>query len=95
MLLVSNTGHLLIFPLVDLPELLRGKGNKLMQLPGGEKIVDIQALGLDDVLIVLAGKRHFTLKPADWAVYMGVRARRGLLLPRGLRQVSSLRVGEA
>jgi topoisomerase IV subunit A len=91
---VSNTGHLLIFLLADLPELLRGKGNKLMQLPGDEKIADIQVISLDDSLTVLAGKRHFTLKPADWKVYMGMRARRGLLLPRGLRQVSSLCVGE-
>lgn len=91
---VSNTGHLLIFPLLDLPELSRGKGNKLMQLPGDETIADIQVLSLEDALTVLAGKRHFTLKPADWKVYMGTRARRGLLLPRGLRQVSSLRVGE-
>jgi topoisomerase IV subunit A len=91
---VSNTGHLLIFSLADLPELLRGKGNKLMQLPGDEKIVDIQVITAEDSLTVLAGKRHFTLKPADWKVYMGTRARRGLLLPRGLRQVSSLCVGE-
>lgn len=91
---VSNTGHLLIFPLADLPELLRGKGNKLMQLPGDEKIADIQVISADDALTVLAGKRHFTLKPADWKVYMGTRGRRGLLLPRGLRQVSGLCVGE-
>jgi len=91
---VSNTGHLLIFSLAELPELLRGKGNKLMQLPGGEKIADIQVMSLDDSLTVLAGKRHFTLKPADWKVYIGARGRRGLLLPRGLRQVSSLCVGE-
>ena len=91
---VSNTGHLLIFSLADLPELLRGKGNKLMQLPGDEKIADIQVISLDDSLTVLAGKRHFTLKPNDWKVYMGTRGRRGLLLPRGLRQVSSLSVGE-
>jgi len=91
---VSNTGHLLIFSLADLPELLRGKGNKLMQLPGEEKIADIQVISADDSLTVLAGKRHFTLKPADWKVYMGTRGRRGLLLPRGLRQVSGLSVGE-
>jgi topoisomerase-4 subunit A len=91
---VSNTGHLLIFALADLPELLRGKGNKLMQLPGDEKIADIQVITAEDALTVLAGKRHFTLKPADWKVYMGTRGRRGLLLPRGLRQVSELRVGD-
>ncbi|MDF1827934.1 MAG: DNA topoisomerase IV subunit A [Legionellaceae bacterium] len=91
---VSNTGHLLIFSLADLPELLRGKGNKLMQLPKDEKIADIQVMSAEDALTVLAGKRHFTLKPADWKVYMGTRGRRGLLLPRGLRQVSELRVGD-
>jgi len=80
--------------LADLPELLRGKGNKLMQLPGDEKIADIQVITAEDALTVLAGKRHFTLKPADWKVYMGTRGRRGLLLPRGLRQVSELRVGD-
>ncbi len=87
---VSSTGHLLIFPLVDLPELLRGKGNKLMQLTGDERVVDVQALTADNALTVFAGKRHFTLKPADWASYIGVRGRRGNLLPRGLRQVSEL-----
>jgi topoisomerase IV subunit A len=92
---VSNTGHLLIFPLVDLPELSRGKGNKLMQLAraGDERVVDTAVLCPDESLTVFSGKRHFTLKPADWAAYAGVRGRRGLLLPRGLRQVSSLGVG--
>lgn len=92
---VSSTGHLLIFPLNDLPELSRGKGNKLMQLArtGDERVVDIQILGVDDLLTVFAGKRHFTLKPADWASYVGVRGRRGNVLPRGLRQVSGLALG--
>ncbi|MDF1645624.1 MAG: DNA topoisomerase IV subunit A [Legionellaceae bacterium] len=87
---VSSAGHLLIFPLADLPVLSRGKGNKLMQLTKDERIIDIQALASDNELTVFAGKRHFTLKPADWAAYRGERARRGSLLPRGLRQVSSL-----
>jgi topoisomerase IV subunit A len=89
---VSSTGHLLIFPLGDLPELSRGKGNKLMQLTGDERVIDIQALTADNALTVFAGKRHFTLKPTDWSAYMGVRGRRGNLLPRGLRQVSALEI---
>ena len=87
---VSHVGRLLIFSLTDLPELLRGKGNKLMQLTGDERVVDMQALAPESALIVFAGKRHFTLKPTDWAAYVGVRGRRGQLLPRGLRQVSGL-----
>ncbi len=87
---VSSAGHLLIFLLADLPELTRGKGNKLMHLKGDEQVVDMQALTPEAELTVFAGKRHFTLKPADWASYVGERARRGHLLPRGLRQVSAL-----
>lgn len=87
---VNNMGHLLIFPLVDLPVLPRGKGNKLMQMKKEERIVDVEILTPHDTLTVFAGKRHFTLKPADWAQYRGERARRGHLLPRGLRQVSAL-----
>jgi topoisomerase IV subunit A len=87
---VSSTGHLLIFALSDLPELLRGKGNKLMQLTGTEQVIDVQALTPESELTVFAGKRHFKLKPTDWAAYVGTRGRRGNLLPRGLRQVSAL-----
>lgn len=91
---VSNTGHLLVFPLEELPELSRGKGNKLMHLKAGdERIADVQVFKADEALTVLSGKRHFTLKPDDWSAYVGVRGRRGNLLPRGLRQASGLVVG--
>lgn len=95
---VTNLGRLLVFSADELPELTRGKGNKLIQIPSAkaksreELVVDIQVLSADDSLIIHAGKRHFTLKPADLAHYHGERGRRGNRLPRGLQNVTQLEV---
>lgn len=93
---VTNLGRLLVFPAISLPELVRGKGNKLLHLPSSksgtreEWLVDIQIISPADSLTVHAGKRHFTLKPDDLNHYRGERGRRGHRLPRGLQQVTSL-----
>jgi topoisomerase-4 subunit A len=95
---VSNTGRLLIFAASELPELTRGKGNKLMNIPSAkaslreELVIDVQLISPDDALTVHAGKRHFTLKTADLQHYQGERGRRGNRLPRGLQNVTSLEV---
>lgn len=93
---VSNIGRLLIFPIDTLPELSRGKGNKLLSIPSAkliareEYLLDIQILSAENALTVHAGKRHFTLKNADLEHYKGERGRRGNRLPRGLQNVTQL-----
>jgi topoisomerase-4 subunit A len=95
---VSNTGRLLIFNAMELPVLARGKGNKLMNIPTRdaatcrELIIDIQTLDASDTLIIQAGKRHLSLKGTDFEPYLGKRSQRGQKLPRGLQQVTTLRV---
>lgn len=95
---VSNSGRLLLFPAVELPVLARGKGNKLMNIPtpaaasGTEFLIDIQIVGPTDTLLVLAGKRHLSLKAQDREPYTGKRGQRGQKLPRGFQQVSGLKV---
>lgn len=95
---VTNTGRLLIFSVQDLPELARGKGNKLINIPAAkaksreEYVVDVQVIGADDSLTVWSGKRHFTLKKADRLHYQSERGRRGNRLPRGLQNVTALLV---
>lgn len=95
---VTNVGRLLIFDAKELPELARGKGNKLMSIPSAkvasreEFVVDIQILTAEKALTVHAGKRHFTLKEADLEHYQGERARRGHKLPRGLQNPTALEV---
>jgi topoisomerase-4 subunit A len=89
---VSSDGRLLVFPLEELPELPRGKGNKILSLPakGKESMVAIAALGPEQSLKVRAGKREMTLKPKDLEHYAGNRARRGMALPRGWRNVDRI-----
>lgn len=95
---VTNIGRLLLFPIKDLPELSRGKGNKLINIPSAkslsreEYVVDLQLLAADESLTVHAGKRHFTLKAADLTHYLGERGRRGNCLPRGLQNVTNLEI---
>lgn len=97
---VSSDGHLLIFPLVSLPQLPRGKGNKIISIPAGKAtnraqfVVDIQILSPDSSLIIHSGKKQFEIKPKDLYYYQGERGRRGNVLPRGVKTVDSLSVKE-
>ncbi|MBM7332975.1 DNA topoisomerase IV subunit A [Alcanivorax marinus] len=96
--LVSNEGRLLVFPVRDLPEMARGKGNKMMAIPSArvadrsEFVQDVQVLGPEDLLVIRAGKRHLSLKPGDLEHYLGERGRRGAKLPRGFQNVDLLEV---
>lgn len=95
---LSNIGHLLIFPLKDLPQLSKGKGNKLMNIAnskresGEEYIADIAVLSANNALILTGGSKPYTLKPNDWQYYVGERARRGNLVPRNSRKATGLEV---
>ena len=96
--LVSNEGRLLVFPVKELPEMARGKGNKMMSIPSArvaareEFVQDVQVLGPQDSLTIFAGKRHLTLKASDLEHYYGERGRRGAKLPRGFQNVDSMAV---
>jgi topoisomerase IV subunit A len=95
---VSSTGRLLCFPLGELPELARGRGNKLKGIDskkfasGEEAMVAVAALPSGAALRVICGQRAMTLKARDLEPYTGERARRGALLPRGWRKVDDLAI---
>jgi len=95
---VSSSGRLLLFPIALLPELPRGKGNKIMNIPSAkikdrsELMVAICVLNENESLILYSGKRHLKLKPKDLGYYQGERGRRGNMLPRGFRRVDRLSV---
>ncbi len=95
---VSNEGRLLIFPVSDLPELARGKGNKVMNIPSArvqsreEYLVVLQVIGEGQELVLYSGKRHISLRRKDLEHYMGERGRRGNKLPRGFQNVDSAEI---
>ena len=95
---ITNEGRMLVFPLADLPQLARGKGNKIIGIPGArvlsreEFVVGVQVMGEKDVLVVHAGKRHINLKFSELEHYRGDRGRRGNKLPRGFQKVDAMTV---
>jgi topoisomerase-4 subunit A len=94
---VTTEGHLLMFSVAELPELDKGKGNKLIEIPkaklvaGDERVAGIAVVGESKGEVTLyAGQRKLTLRWADLVEYGGTRASRGGLLPRGLRRVERI-----
>ncbi len=93
---VSSIGRLLLFELEELPELAKGKGNKLINIPGpkykngDEKMVAAAVVPEDGHLEIYSGTRKMTIKWNDLDDYYGDRALRGALLPKGWRKVERL-----
>ena len=93
---VSSEGRLLVFPLSDLPELARGKGNNIISIPSArvktreEMMTAVAVLTPESKLVLHAGKRHLSLKLQELDHYRGERGRRGSKLPRGLQNVDFL-----
>lgn len=88
----SSDGRLLVFDLDELPELAKGKGNKIIALPskGGITLAALCAFGEDQAVKVRSGQRTMTIKYEDLDHYYADRGRRGLALPRGWRKVDGL-----
>ncbi|WP_299769951.1 DNA topoisomerase IV subunit A [uncultured Pseudoteredinibacter sp.] len=97
---ISNEGRMLVFPLSELPELARGKGNKIMNIPSArvqareEFVISVQVISKGQQLKIYSGKRHLGMKVADLEHYKGERGRRGNKLPRGFQKVDSVEVIE-
>lgn len=95
---VTTEGRLLVFPVRDLPQLGKGKGNKIIGIPGDrvasreEYLTDLAVLPEGATLVLQAGKRTLSLRADDLEHYKGERGRRGNKLPRGFQRVDSLLV---
>jgi topoisomerase IV subunit A len=80
----------------DVPELPRGKGNKLFDIPGKkfasreDFVTGMAVVPKDKSLVVRSGDRKMTLAWSDLKQYRGERAQRGAVLPRGWRTVDLL-----
>jgi len=93
---VSNEGHILAFGIKNLPELARGKGNKIMGIntkkhaSREEYMAAITSVPADESLIIVCGNRHMTLTAKDLQEYKGDRGRKGLKLPKNYRNVDAI-----
>ena len=95
---ITDTGRLLIFALAELPQLNRGKGVKLINIPaarhkaGDEKLQSVAVFREGDSLRLFAGKQHMRLKPKDIDTFVGSRAQRGRALPRGYKRATAVEI---
>ena len=93
---VTSSGNLLAIPATELPELDKGKGNKIIDIPKAklatERVVAVVAVGPGNTLLVRSGQRTMNLSYKDLETYIGSRATRGHLLPRGWQKVDALAV---
>ncbi|MFG0528826.1 DNA topoisomerase IV subunit A [Pseudomonas sp. yb_2] len=95
---VTTEGRLLVFKVSDLPQLGKGKGNKIIGVPGDrvasreEFVTDLAVIPEGATLVLQAGKRTLSLKADDLEHYKGERGRRGSKLPRGFQRVDGLQV---
>jgi topoisomerase-4 subunit A len=93
---VTSEGYLLAFPLDEVPELAKGKGNKLINVPpkrlksGDEFMVGLAVMADKDEILVWAGQRYLRLGHKDIDHFRGERAHRGRKLPRGFQRVTRI-----
>ncbi|TMX36390.1 DNA topoisomerase IV subunit A [Vibrio sp. Hep-1b-8] len=100
-LAITNQGRMLLFPIKDLPQLGKGKGNKIINIPAAkakdreEFVSHLIALPQQSTVTLYAGKRKLGLRPSDLENFRGERGRRGGLLPRGLQRVTRIEIETA
>jgi len=93
---VTKQGRMLVIPANDLPAMSRGKGNKIIGIPGKDvesredHVVGVLAVPVNGKVRLNSGKRHLSLKASDLNAYEGERGRRGNKLPRGFQKVDSI-----
>ena len=93
---VSSAGHMLVTPVEQLPQMAKGKGNKIINVPskllkaGDETVAAITVVPEKGKLVVHSGKKYKTMKTTELEGYAGERGRRGLKLSQGYRVVDRL-----
>jgi topoisomerase-4 subunit A len=95
---VTTAGYMLVLPLVDLPQLSRGKGNKIINIPAAklknreEFVAAFDCIQEGEKLTIHAGRKHKTMRADEVDEFAGERGRRGHKLPRGYQKVDRVEV---
>lgn len=95
---ITNTGHMLLFPIACLPILPRGKGNKIIHIAPEnikkrkEYVTTLVVIHENETLVLWSGNRNIKIKPNVLAEYQGERGRRGNLLPKAFRNVDKVEI---
>lgn len=92
----TSAGYLLCYYLSELPDLPKGKGIKLIQIPPArqknneEKVVGAVVVPANGICKIWAGQKFLRLTYNELEEYWGERAQRGYKLPRGYQKVTQI-----
>ncbi|MEI7950991.1 MAG: DNA topoisomerase IV subunit A [Gammaproteobacteria bacterium] len=95
---VTSEGHMLVFKLTELPQLPRGKGNKIIAITPAkvqdrsEFVAGYAVIGTRQSVVIHSGKRFIKLNKDELDHYRGERGRRGNKLPRGFQKVDRVEI---
>jgi topoisomerase-4 subunit A len=93
----SSDGHLLFHHIAELPQMPRGKGIKIINIPsaklksGEEYMSAVTVINEEDNLYIRSGDAKKVMKAEDMEPFEGERGQRGKKLPPRLRKVDILR----
>jgi topoisomerase-4 subunit A len=90
----TSEPRMLVFSSSELPELAKGKGNKLIQLPKGEKVQAVFAFTPGQKISVKAGKYEKVFGPTAIEEAFASRAKKGIVLPRTLKKTTQIKIAE-
>jgi len=93
---VTSIGMLLAISAQELPELDKGKGNRIIDIPKNkratERVIALTVIAPNQHLVIYSGQRNMRLSFTELTPYLSSRASRGKLLPRGWQKVDQLAV---
>ncbi|KCU94159.1 DNA topoisomerase IV subunit A [Salmonella enterica subsp. enterica serovar Cerro str. FSL R8-0235] len=97
LLAITQAGRMLMFPVDSLPQLSKGKGNKIINIPsaeaakGDDGLAHLYVLPPQSTLTIHVGKRKIKLRPEELQKVVGERGRRGTLM-RGLQRIDRIEI---
>ncbi len=98
---VTNRGNILVFMVAELPPMEKGKGEKILAIPGArvakreEYLAGVAVFKEGQRLLLRTGKGELLLRSGnDIDQYVSERALRGAKLPRGHQEVKEIEVQE-
>ncbi len=95
---VTTMGQMLVFKVKNLPQMPKGKGNKILNVPtakfakGEEAVAGTAVFGAGKHLVVHTSKGDLDVSPEELEIYEGDRAQRGGRLPKGYQEVKGIEV---
>jgi len=95
---ITSDGFIALLELKSVPQLARGKGNKIQGIPpkrvkaGEERVAFIACLSGKQKLVIHSGKKYKSMNLRDLEEYRIERGKRGRKLPRGYQNVSAIEV---